>query len=131
MKTMIGPIQFIVVDFETNERFRGDIMRELNKIRVKGLIRLLDLLFVTKDQQGNISAFQETDLSREEEAEYGTLITQMMGLTPSQDPAPETSAIVGLADHEYGLTTEDVQSIASQIKPGTSAALFLIEHAWA
>jgi uncharacterized membrane protein len=119
------------VAFETNERFRGDIMRELNKIRVKGLIRLLDLLFVTKDQQGNISAFKETDLSREEAAEYGVLVNQMMGLTSSQSPVQETNAIVGLADHEYGLAPDDVQSIADRIEPGTSAALLLIEHAWA
>jgi uncharacterized membrane protein len=131
MRTVIGPIQLIVINFETNQRFRGDIMRELNKVRVKGLIRLLDLLFVTKDQQGNISAFQETDLSREEKAEYGKLITQMMGLTSGQYPAQESNAIVGLADHEYGLTAEDVQYVADQIEPGASAALLLIEHAWA
>ncbi|HXV99021.1 MAG TPA: hypothetical protein VEC93_11415 [Anaerolineae bacterium] len=131
MKTSIGPVQLIVVSFETNQRFRGDIMRELNNIRVKGLIRLLDLLFVTKDQQGNISAFLETDLSKEEEAEYGRLINQMMGLTSTQYPARESKVIVGLADHEYGLTANDVQYVADKIEPGTSAALLLIEHAWA
>jgi uncharacterized membrane protein len=131
MKTIIGPIQLIVIGFESNERFRGNIMRELNKVRVKGLIRLLDLLFVLKDQQGNISAFQETDLSQEEEAEYGALINQMIGLTPAVHPAGAMNPALSLADHEYGLTAEDVQHVADQIEPGTSAALLLIEHTWA
>ena len=131
MKTTIGPIQLIVVGFESNQRFRGNIMRELNKTRVKGVIRLLDLLFVLKDQQGNISAFQETGLSREEEAEYGALINQMMGLTTADEQAGTASAILGLAEHEYGLTAEDVEHVAERIEPGTSAALLLIEHVWA
>lgn len=129
----IGPIQLIVVGFETNEKFRGEILRELEALRGRGLMRVLDLLFVMKDEAGNITAFEQTDLTPEEELEWGTIISRMMGLD-GEKPAgegglsPETLAS---AENDYGLTAEDILRIAAQIEPGTSAGILLFEHTWA
>ena len=53
----IGPIQMVVIGFETNDRFKGEIMQELDALRGRGVIRVLDLLFVMKDEAGDIFAF--------------------------------------------------------------------------
>ena len=128
---MIGPIQFLVVGFESNDKFRGEILKELDELRVRGTIRLLDLLFVMKDTNGEIMAFEETDLSAEEEAEYGAMIKAMMGLGAGQGSDEAIASAVAMSDHDYGITAEDVLQVADQIDSGTSAGILLIEHRWA
>ncbi len=128
---MIGPIQFLVVGFESNDKFRGEILNELDELRLRGTIRLLDLLFVMKDTNGEIMAFEETDLSEEEEAEYGAMIKAMIGLGAGQGSDEAIASAVAMSDHDYGITAEDVLQVADQIDPGTSAGILLIEHRWA
>lgn len=129
----IGPIQLIVVGFESNDRFRGQIMRELEALRGRGLMRVLDLLFVMKDKAGNITAFEQSDLTPEEELEWGAVISRMMGLDgdgPGREGELSPEALAA-AEHDYGLTAEDIIQIAEQIEPGTSAGILLFEHTWA
>ena len=128
---MIGPIQFLVVGFESNDKFRGEILKELDELRLRGTIRLLDLLFVMKDTNGEIMAFEETDLSAEEEAEYGAMIKAMIGLGAGQGSDEAVASAVAMSDHDYGITAEDVLQVADQIELGTSAGILLIEHRWA
>jgi uncharacterized membrane protein len=127
----IGPIQLVVIGFETNDRFRGDIMRELDTLRGRGVIRVLDLLFVMKDEAGDIFAFEDTDLSDEEEAEYGAVISAMIGLGKGQDVETAMSEALAVSQNDYGLTEADIRQVADKVEPGTSAAILLVEHAWA
>ena len=127
----IGPIQMIVIGFETNDRFKGEIMQELDALRGRGVIRVLDLLFVMKDEAGDIFAFEDTDLSDEEEAQYGALISAMIGLGAGQDVETAVSEALAVSQYDYGLTEADVRQVADQIEPGTSAGILLIEHNWA
>ncbi|MDW7731002.1 MAG: DUF6325 family protein [Methanolobus sp.] len=130
---MLGPIQLLAIGFETNEKFRGDALRELNEVRSRGVIRLLDMLFIMKDKEGNILTMEDTDLTPEEEIEVGNLISKMIGLgeegsveTAASGVSAETSA-----ENSYGLAIKDIMEVIDQIEPGTSAALLLIEHVWA
>jgi uncharacterized membrane protein len=127
----IGPIQLVVIGFESNERFKGDIMRELDALRGRGVIRVLDLLFVMKDEDGEIFAFEDTDLSDEEEAEYGVLINAMIGLGEGQDAETAVSEALAVSHNDYGLTEEDIRQVADKIEPGTSAGILMVEHVWA
>jgi len=129
---MLGPIQLLVVGFETNEKFKGDIKRELTALRTRGVIRVLDLLFVLKDENGDVFAMEDTDLAPGEDAEVGRLISQMLGLSDGV-AAPGEIDTRALTDtsRDYGLTTEDILDVANQIEPGTSAGILLVEHVWA
>ncbi len=127
---MLGPIQFVVIGFETNDKFKGDIMAELDTLRGRGVIRLLDLLFVMKDDAGNVFAMEDTDLSEEEEAELGTLISSLMGLGDGRHEVTEANALPDTENH-YGLTAQDIAEVSANIEPGTSAGILLIEHVWA
>ena len=79
--TQIGPIQLVVIGFPKEAQFRGEIIRSLTDLRGRGVIRLIDALFVRKDDQGRISAaMHESDLSTEQRATMGALTGMLMGV---------------------------------------------------
>ena len=57
----LGPVDWIVVEFKES-KFTGDIAPILKDYVDRGLIRILDLLFLRKDDEGNLEAFEATDL---------------------------------------------------------------------
>jgi len=60
MKEVIyGPIQLLVMVFD-NPDFHGQISLELESIIEKGIIRLIDLLFLCKDRDGNVISMSTT-----------------------------------------------------------------------
>ena len=58
-----GPVQMLVVGFE-NGKFSGEILAELRRLREHDIVRLVDLMFVTKDEGGEIEAIEHSDLPR-------------------------------------------------------------------
>ena len=61
-KKVTGPIQVFVIGFDKFEA-TGQILAELRRVRKRGVIRLVDLLFVQKDRHGGITnAMHMTDL---------------------------------------------------------------------
>ena len=128
----IGPIQLIAFAFERTDRFKGDIIKELNDLRTRGVVRVLDLLFVMKDEQGNIMSYQDSQLTAEEEREMGDVLTTLLGLDGGATPEGEAAAeSLAMAEAEYGLTMGDIETLADQIEPGQAAAVLLVEHVWA
>ena len=79
-KRVTGPILVFVIGFEKFEA-TGQIMTELRRVRKRGVIRLVDLLFVQKDQQGNVSSSMHmTDLSEAERERLGAVAGGLIGL---------------------------------------------------
>ena len=79
-KVVTGPIQVFVIGFDSFEA-TGQIMAELRKVRKRGVIRLVDMLFVQKDRQGNVSnAMHMTDLSEAERERLGAVAGGLIGL---------------------------------------------------
>ena len=52
---MAGPLQVIAVGFGPGADFEGRILAELDRLEGRGVLRVLDVLFVAKDDDGNIS----------------------------------------------------------------------------
>lgn len=71
-EVMYGPMQLLVIVFE-NPEFHGQIRREIESVMEKGMIRLIDLLFVWKDEKGNIKSIETTQLDEEERIRFGAL----------------------------------------------------------
>lgn len=122
----IGPIQFVAIGFE-NPDFRGQILEELDAVRGKGLIRLVDLLFVSKDNVGNVIVMKDTDFSEADLTDYGETLQKLAGL----DGNAHGSVDVNAAASAYGLTAADVEAVLMQMPPNTATALVLFEHVWA
>ena len=67
---MYGPIQFNIIAFNRDDVAR-ELIEQVNEVRIAGVIRLIDFLFVTKTKHGELEEYQTTDLSREEREEWG------------------------------------------------------------
>lgn len=128
----MGPVQMLVIGFEGN-RFTGEILPELDRLREHDVIRLIDLLFVTKDENGNIDAVQASDLSQEEAMEFGALAGALVGFGAGGEEEMEIAAIRGAEKLEDGhvFDEDEVWYVADAIPAGGSAAIALIEHRWA
>jgi hypothetical protein len=50
----MGPVQLVVLGFPPEAQFKGEIIRAMSDVRGRGEIRLIDALFVRKDQDGNV-----------------------------------------------------------------------------
>ena len=105
---VLGPLEYLVVGFE-DYRFTGQILAELRAAQEKGIIRVVDLCVIKKDEQGNVTAQELSDLSGEEATELSPLAAHLMGL---------------LAD-------EDIRQVAADIPNNSAAGLLLFEHIWA
>lgn len=104
----LGPLEYILVGFEGN-RFTGQILPELRAARDKGIIRVIDLLFILKDQNGNTAVMELSDLSGEEAEQFGPIANDMLEV----------------------LSQEDVEAVANDIPNNSSAGLMVFEHTWA
>jgi len=104
----MGPLEYLVVGFEGN-RFTGQILRELRAAHDKGIIRVVDLLLLTKDASGNLAAMELSDLSGEEAEQLGPIAGDLLQV----------------------LEPDDVEAAASTIPTNSSAGLLLFEHTWA
>ncbi len=104
----LGPVDWIVVEFP-GSRFKGEIAPALDDLVMRGIIRVLDLLLIRKDEEGSLEVFELSDL---DESEIGTLRLY-------------ESALANL------LSEEDVEAVAAAIEPGSTAALLVWENSWA
>lgn len=131
-QTKLGPVQLLVIAFEDGN-FEGRILDELRRLREHDVIRMIDLLFVAKDDQGDVAEIEQSDLSAEEAAEFGALVGTLIGLGADGEEGAIAGAEIGAAAAENGshLDTQAVWYLADAIPPGTAAAIALVEHRWA
>lgn len=104
----LGPLEYLVVRFEGNH-FTGEILPELAALRDKGLVRVVDLLFIQKDKDGTMSVREISDLNEEEAKRYGPIARDL---------------------HDF-VTLEDIEEVAGKLPNNSSAAVALLEHIWA
>ncbi|MFI5050380.1 MAG: hypothetical protein ACHQEA_11015 [Gaiellales bacterium] len=127
----IGPVQLLVVGFAGGE-FKGEIMAVLDDLRDRDVIRLVDMAFVRKDEQGDLIMVERSDLSEEEAAEFGAVVGALIGFGAAGEEGAEIGAIEGAeAAAEGGMLEDQMWYIADEIPEGTAAAVALIEHRWA
>ena len=128
----IGPVQLLVIGFEGGE-FRGQIRAELDRLRENDVVRLIDLVAVRKDEDGNIDRLHQSDLSVEEATEFGALVGALIGLGAAGEEGAEVGAELGAIAGEDGhvIGEEQVWYVEDTIPNGTAAAIALVEHRWA
>ena len=81
---VLGPLEYLVVGFE-KYRFTGQILAELRAAQEKGIIRVVDLCVIAKDEQGNVTERELSELSGEEATELSPLAGNVMGLLADED----------------------------------------------
>ena len=102
----IGPVEYIILGFPGNQ-FNGEVAPELGKLVESGTIRVLDLVFITKDADGVVEGIEFED--HDDVALFNALEGEVGGL----------------------ISTEDIEYAAAELEPGSSAALLIWEDLWA
>jgi uncharacterized membrane protein len=127
-----GPVQILVIGFDHPE-FKGDIRAELERLRDHDVVRLIDLIVVRKDDDGNIEKLQQSDLSQDELEDFGAIVGALIGVGAAGDDGATEGAVLGAAAMEDGhvFDAENTWYVDDAIPPGTAAAIALLEHRWA
>jgi uncharacterized membrane protein len=127
-----GPVQMLVLEFD-RERLRGEILPELERLREKDIIRLVDLLVVEKTEQGEVRAVEASDLTTDEAREYGAMVGALVGFGAAGEEGAQLGAAAGANATMQGASAKeaDVWYVADAIPAGSIAAIALIEHRWA
>lgn len=129
----IGPLQLVVVGFEGAVMESG-VIDELFAASATDAVKLLDVLVIDKDENGRVWMSKISDLTLEEEIEYGTVIGGLIGLGAGGPEGVEGGAEAGalaLTQSVIGLTPGEVNDLVYDIPSGTSALVGLVEHSWA
>ena len=126
MTEKIGPVQLLAIGFPPDAEFEGRTMAELERLESHETIRILDLLFVTKDAEtGDLLAldYQGEDL--------GAIVGALLGFEFQDDAGQPNGSTEGAEGHAFGLSQREIHDMAASLGPGSSAGFVLIEHVWA
>jgi uncharacterized membrane protein len=125
-------MQMLIVGFGDAEA-TGEISAELARLREHDIVRLVDLIVVTKDASGAVAALETSDLSKDESEQLGALAGALIGLGAAGAAGVEAGALAGAEAADNGETAlgQDVWYVADAIPPGTTAAVAILEHRWA
>jgi uncharacterized membrane protein len=129
----IGPLQLIWVKFADESRTKP-ISQALTAARRTGVIRLVDMLYVYKNMNGELQSKEMSDLADLQKAEYGLVLKGLLGIRASYKTAGDADKVVAamaLVPGDFGLSSEQVQEMAKDLPNGGSAMMVLFEHTWA
>ena len=106
----LGPVDYLVVAFPAEKAdFSGEMASELNQLIDSDTIRVLDLVIVTKGEDGSVDAAELRDA---DESEVGQL--------------RELERDLALL-----LAESDIEEIGASLEPGSTAAVLVWENTWA
>jgi len=104
----MGPVDYLVVAFPT-DRMTGEAFPLLVDLVDRGVIRILDLVFLRKDEDGTVTTLTQVDLDRMKVLEAALFDGAASGL----------------------LGPDDVAEAAAALDPGTAAGVLVYENVWA
>ncbi len=124
----VGPLQLLLIGFETTERFRGEVARELIDLRGRGMIRVLDARLLSRGPDGEPLAIDLGPLIAEAPAEPANPLERLFfnGIGGNAG-APAREALARTA----GFALADLRRLMGQLGPGDHAVAVLVEHVWA
>jgi uncharacterized membrane protein len=104
----LGPIDFVALEFPGN-KFKGEILTDILELVQDGIIRIIDLVVILKDEEGNV------------------VVRELQELDPDSirvlDPLKvEVTSMI---------TRDDIDSFAEALNNNCTAGLMLIENVWA
>lgn len=110
-----GPVQLMAFGYGSQLGAEEKIMDELDALQGRGLLRLLDFLFVQKTDAGDLVMLDVGD-----DEDYGTILA---GFFPWDED--------GVSPASPEVDPDELAELAAELEPGTAMALVLVEHLWA
>jgi hypothetical protein len=121
---VIGPVQVLVVGFD-QPTFSGEVLAELTRLREAGIVRLIDVLLVSRTEDGTLETLEPPDGFA---ADLGGIAAAVLG--QPEDVAAEVANVAADTD-VTNIESASTWSLADAIPIGSAAAVALIEHLWA
>jgi hypothetical protein len=104
----LGPVDYVVVEFPAGaSNFTGEMAKELLALVDSGTIRVIDVLILTKGEDGSVEAMELSDI---------------------EELGPLQAVEAQLAEF---LAAEDVEHLAAAMDPGSTAGVLIWENLWA
>ena len=104
----LGPVDYLVVEFPAGaSNFTGEMATELLALVDSGTIRVIDILILTKNEDGSVDATELSDIEN---------------LGPLQAVEAELAEL---------LAADDVENLAAAMEPGSTAGVLIWENLWA
>jgi hypothetical protein len=104
----VGPVEVTVIRFPGNQ-FKGEIAPALAELIEAGTIRVIDLLFMWTDANGEVTVKELEELESDDRSIFDAVVTDQTDL----------------------LSDEDAKELAALIGEDSSAAILVFEHTWA
>jgi hypothetical protein len=104
----LGPIDYVVLEWPGGLPTTGEVQPLLLDLVDRGIIRILDIAFLTKGEDGSVSAVDVGELKQ-----VAAAFAEFEGAS---------SGLLGF---------EDLEEAAAALEPGTSAAVLVWENRWA
>ena len=104
----LGPVEILAIEFSGNH-FRGEVADALRDLVENETIRIIDLVFVKKEANGDIRAVELSDLDPDDFLAFDPVVAETSGM----------------------LSEEDIERFAASIPPNHSVGLMLFENTWA
>ena len=105
----LGPIDIVVIAYPADAPMTGEAVPMLVDLVDRGIIRVLDVLFVRENEDGTVSGFEASDLDRDHIGDFKVFEGASSGL----------------------LGEEDVATAGEALEPGTAAVMIVYENRWA
>jgi uncharacterized membrane protein len=127
----LGPIQMLTLAFPGN-KFRGEILPELDRLKTEGIVRVIDMLIVRKDSQGKALVATASDLDFGEATALGSYFGALAGFAAAGPEGFDRGAIAGAAELADGhvFDDDDVFRVTQALDNDTTAVMILLEHVW-
>jgi hypothetical protein len=104
----LGPVDYVIIEFPAGaSNFTGEMAKELLALVDAGTIRVIDILILTKNEDGSVDAMELSDI--EELGELRALEAELAEL----------------------LAADDVVNLAAAMDPGSTAGVLIYENTWA
>jgi hypothetical protein len=104
----LGPVELLIVKFPGSQ-FTGEIAPALKDLVESGTIRVIDILFVHKDQDGQVTVLEINDLDDDNFSRFDPVVEDLTGM----------------------LTADDARQLSSGLENNSAGAIMLFENTWA
>jgi hypothetical protein len=104
---VMGAVDFVIIQFP-GARFTGQFAPELRRLEDEGIVRVIDILFISKDEMGRVESFEIEDLGDVAVRDFRDFVGKIGGW----------------------LSQDDVEFIGSELPNNSRAAAILYENAW-
>jgi DNA-binding NarL/FixJ family response regulator len=121
---MTAPLQLIGLTFPLGADAESRLLAEVDRIEGRGVLRVLDVIFVAKGQDGAVEGLEVGD-----DEDFGTLLAGISPFGAQNGGRPAVGD--GAASAPAGSGAAAVLALADSLEPGSAVAFLLVEHLWA